>query len=76
MSYAKSSPEGSKLLFLVKEMKGYYFYMTRITFLTFSFSIIAAKFSQDSMFTLKNQFFPFIKKLCTVNCRYNTVYIV
>lgn len=73
----KGSPKGSKLLVFVGGMKGYCSYMTRITFFTSPFSITAAKFSQDSMFMLtKINFSPFIKKLCTVNCRYNTIYIV
>lgn len=58
----KGSPKGSKLLFLLKGMKGYCSYMTRIAFLTFPFSIIAAKFSQDSMFMLTKINFPLLLK--------------
>lgn len=55
----KDSPKGSKFPFLLRGMKGCCSYMTTIAFLTLPISIIAAKFSQDSMFTLKKSIFPF-----------------
>lgn len=58
----KGSPKGSKLLFFVGGMKGYCSYMTRIAFFTFSFSITAAKFSQDSMFMLTKINFSLLLK--------------
>lgn len=58
----KGSPKDSKLLIFVGGMKGYCSYMTRIAFFTFPFSITAAKFSQDSMFTLKKINFSLLLK--------------
>lgn len=58
----KGSPKGNKLRFLVRGTKGYCAYMTRIAFLTFPFSIIAAKFSQDSMFMLTKINFSLLLK--------------
>jgi len=58
----KGSTKVSKFLFLVRGMKSYCSYMTRIPFLTLPFSIIAAKFSQDSMFTLTKINFSLLLK--------------